>query len=178
MNWVLRSAIVFVLPLQYLAAEPEGREQSPDLAKSIAALAGAVDRLAGELAKDVAVRAADKEARRVEIAVSVMGLRYRKIDRLEGEIQSATREEEESARQLEFMKAQADQLRKQGRTENAELGEGARAEMAIVELRIKSEEDRIAHLRERAGALQNEVAAERRRVASLEALLDRWMEEP
>jgi len=46
----------------------------------------------------------------------------------------------------------------------------------MLDLRIKSQQDRSARLRERALELQNDVTAERRRLANVEAVLDAWME--
>ena len=177
MSRTLTCVVVLLTSLRVLAADsPSDAPPARELGRAVDQLKASVDRLAGLLERDVSTRAEDREARRIEIATSIMGLRYRKIERLEGELQGATREAEDSVRGVELMKAQVDQLRKQGRSENGELTDGAKAEIVVAEVRVKSEEDRIVTLRERASVLQNDLAAERRRLTSLEAMLDAWME--
>ena len=177
MRLMLRSVLVFFVPLQIWASDlPPDATPPREFGASIDKLAVALDRLAGLVEKDLAIRADEREARRVEVAVGIMGLRYRKIDRLEAEIQQSNHEEEEIARHLGLMKAEADQLDKQGRTESGELTQAAKNEIAMLDLRIKSQQDRSARLRERALELQNDVTAERRRLANVEAVLDAWME--
>ena len=177
MKWMLRSFLVLLVPLQLSATEPSGIAKTPvDLEKAVEKLSISLDRLAMLLEKDAAVRAEEREARRVELAVAVMGLRYRKIDRLEGEIQQMGREEEEFAKQIKLMNAEAEQLRNQGRTERGQVSEQAKGAIGEVELRIRLEEERIAGLGERKAALQNDLTAEQRRLVSVQAILDAWME--
>jgi hypothetical protein len=177
MNWILGAFVVAMVPIHVWASEPPSHMESPACpGPAILKLTSSVDRLAGLLEKDMAFRAEEREARRVEVAVTVIGLRYRKIDRLETEIQQISREEDESAPSISRMKAGVDQLGKQGRAESGALTEEAKAAIAEVELQIRFEEERIARLRERKIVLQNEVSAEQRRLASVEAILDAWME--
>src|ERR1043165_3044315 len=151
MNRIAMTLLMFILPLPIWAADAPMEAPPPrDLAAAIDKLAASVDRVLSVLEKELALRAEDREARWIEIAVAIIGLRYRKIDRLESEVQSASREEEESTRQFGFMKAQVDQLRKQGQTDTGEVSEAAKAELTMAELRVKSEEEHIANRRHRA----------------------------
>lgn len=177
MNWMLRFLLVLVVPLQVWAGEPPAPAKPQiDLGTALEKLTGSVDRLAVLLERELAFRAEEKETRRVELAVGIIGLRYRTIDRLETEIQQIAREEEESGRPLELMKAEEEQLGKQGRAVGGQLTEEAKGAIALIELRIKMEEERIAKLGDRKLALQNDVTAEQRRLAAVEAILDAWME--
>ena len=177
MKWMLRAVLLFLVPSQLWAGESVGEAIPPqDLGTTVAKLAASVDRLAGLLEKEMAFRAEEREALRVEIAVGIMGLRYRKIDKLEEEIQDVSRQEEELARQLGLMKAELDQLGKQSQAAGGEPSKGAKVEMTFLELRIKSEEDRIANLRERSSVLQSDVAMERRQLAKVAAMVNEWME--
>ena len=171
MRGIAKAALVLLLPFSAAAAEP-----ATDVGAAIDKLATSLDRLAGLLEKDVASRADEKESKRVELAVGIIGVRYRKIERLEEEIQGNTREEEDIAQQTELMKARVEQFTKQERSENGELSPELKSNLALMEIQSKASEDRAAKLRERNSALQAEVAAEKRKVASVEALIDDWMQ--
>jgi len=177
MNSLFRSVVVLVVPLPLLAAEaPPMAMPPPELGTAIHALTGAVERLAATLERDASSRADEQEDRRVEVAIGILEMRYRKIDRLEAEIQAIGREEEEFERQIGFMKAEVEQLDRQGRAESGQLTVEARGAIDQMELRIRLEEERIARSRERALVLQNDVTAEQRRLAGVEAIIDEWME--
>jgi len=147
-----------------------------DLRAPVEKLTASLDRLAALLEKEVALQSEEREARRVELAVGIMGLRYNKIDRLEAEIQGISRQEEEFPEVMQLMKADVERLDKQSRTETGQLSEDAKDTIARVELQIRLEEERIARLRERKLFLQGDLTAEQRRLASTEAILDAWME--
>ncbi len=168
MNWLPKAALLLVLPLPALAAEPE-------MGAALDKLTASVDRLAGLLEKDAAARAGERDGRRVEVAVAILGVRYRKIDRLEDEIRQNEREEEDLTQGIELTKSQRDEFAKLAQSESGDQSQTDRTRLAMVDAQIKSTEDRIAKLHERTGSLQADVAAEKRRVASIEALVEDWM---
>jgi len=177
MNRMLTSLLVCVAPLQVWAGEPPVQaELAETLGTAVARLTASLDRLAVLLEKEVELQSEEKEARRVEVAVGIMGLRYRKIDRLEAEIERINREEEEFPELMQLIKADMERLDKQGRAESGQLSEEARDAIAKAELQVRMEEQRITRVRERRLGLQNDLMAEQRRLASLEAVLDAWME--
>ena len=56
-----------------------------DVAEGVLRLASSVDRLLTMLEKDAQLRTEEKEARRVEVVVAILGIRYRKIAELESD---------------------------------------------------------------------------------------------
>jgi hypothetical protein len=165
-----KATLVLLLSFPVLAAEPPA-----DAGASIDKLTASVDRLARLLERDAPSRAEEREARRVEVAVGVLGVRYRKIDRLEDEIQRNAREEEELGQAIEMARAQRDEFAKQARGDGGEANPTLRNDLAMFDMHVKRSEDRAAKLRDRNNALQGEVASEKQRVASIEALIDDWL---
>ena len=179
MTWVLRFVLLSLLFSQVRAGESAtGAIPAQDLGTTVAKLSSSVDRLASLLEKEVALRAEEGKTRRVEIAVGILDVRYRKIERIETEIQEVSHQEEETVKALGLMKVEVDRLGKLGRTETAELGEAAKGEIASLEPRIKSEEEHLARLRERSLVLQADLAAEKKQVAGVEAVVNAWMATP
>ena len=177
MNWMLMSFLVLFMSTRAWAGDPAADvNPQADLGSGIEKLTASLDRLAVLLGQKLAFQAEEREARRVEVAVGIMGLRYRKIDRLEAEIQQTSREEPELSKQIGLMKAEVDQLGKQARVDSGEINEAAKGEMELMERRIRMEEERLARLGQRKVELQNDVAAEQRRLGNLEAILEAWME--
>ena len=73
MNWMLKSVFLFLLPLRVLAGEPAAPAlPPPDPGATLDKLTASVERLVGLLEREVTFRAEDREARRIEIAVSIM----------------------------------------------------------------------------------------------------------
>ena len=175
---LLRSFAVVVLSLPAWGADAPSAAPAPRDAGTTALdkLAGSVDRLVGLLEKEMALRTDERDTRRIEVALGVLELRYKKIDRLESEIQQSNRDEEETSTQLDVMKARADQLRKGLESQDGVPSAQIKDELAVLEIRIKSEEDRLTRMRERRSVLQNDLASERHRLASIEATLDAWLD--
>lgn len=177
MNFILRLLLVLAIPSALWADEPQSHtEPRADLGSAIEKLATSLDRLTVLLEKDVASRAEDKEARRVEVAVGVIGFRYRKIERFETEMRQVSRDEEHIADEITHMREAAEQYGRQERAENGQLNSDVKDAIANMELQIRLGEDRIARLRERKLVLQNDIVAEQRRLSTVEAVLDAWVE--
>jgi hypothetical protein len=135
-----------------------------------------VDRLVGRLEHDASVDSDDK-TRQVQVAVAILGLRYRKIEQLENEILRISREEEDAPDYEKMMQAELDRFIAAARTESGQLDDAARAEIDAIEQRMILERDRIARLRERKLVLENDLTAAQRRLSHVEAVLDTWLDE-
>jgi len=176
-NRIASCSLACAVLLQASASAIPALAQAPaDLGASVATLAASVERLATLLEKDLALRSEERNARQVDTAVAILGLRYRKIDQLEREIQGISREDEEFSDHMAMMRVEVERLDTQGRAESGQLSDEMKAEIAQMELQIKLQEDRMARLRDQRLVLQNDLTAERRRLSRVEAILDSWLE--
>jgi chromosome segregation ATPase len=156
-----------------LAAEPA--PPAAQVQAAIDRLVAAVDRLAALIEQG---RAEEREERRVQNAVGILMLRQRKIERLEGEIQGIGREIEQIEQRATLMKGQLEQMEAETRAEGGSIAEGPRREIAALELQLKLDQERAARIEGRRALLQGDLAAEQRRVANLEEILETWTERP
>jgi len=162
--------------LLVLTLASAARAQAPAPDPDIKALTDAVTRLASALERQASQRAEEQEARRVDVAASILTLRYRKIERLDTESESIDRDEEASRTSLELMKKQIEQYEQQSKTETGQVPPEAKRVIEQMTLQLQLEEDRIVKQRERAARIQAEAESERRRLAALEAILEDWLE--
>jgi chromosome segregation ATPase len=177
MNERIGSVLGCLMMVQTWAGALPAHAQTPaDVPLAIEKLAASVDRLAVLLEREIALRSEDREARRVEVAVGILGIRYRKIDQLEGEIGRLGRDEDEFRQQIGELRAEIEALDRQGRAEDGQLGREAKQIIDEVERRTALLEERVRGLGEKKLLLQNDLAAEQRRLSSLEAFLDAWLE--
>lgn len=167
---------MFLLPW---VGEVPAQVQPPEgFGTAVEELTASLDRLARLLEKDLAFRSEEREVRRVEVAVGILGLRYRKVDQSEAEIRRISHEEEEFPERMRQVKADLEILDKRGRAEaeDGQLSDMMKYAIAEEEMRIRSEEERMARQRERRLILENQLTAEQRRLADLEAILDAWLD--
>ena len=177
MSWRIRTVLVCVVLLQIPVSAAPVRAQVPeDLGNSVDKLTTTVDRLANLLERELALNAETRETRQVEAAVAILGLRYRKIDRIESELRRIGGEEQEFPDHMAWLKSELDLVNKQDRSETGQLSEGAKDAIEQMELRIRLAEDRMVRLREQKIILQNDLTAEQRRLSHIEAILDTWLE--
>lgn len=139
-------------------------------------LTAAVDRLTAAVEKLAASRAADDAMRRVEVAVSILGLRYRKIERMESEISSLDRQEENDREMVDQMRFQIDAFGKGEPVEGGPSPDQMKLFVAEAETRMAQTEERIQRSRERKSMLQADVERERRGVAALEETVEAWLD--
>jgi len=175
-NLALRACVLGAL----LVSGPARAQTAPeaggqDLDAAIRKLSTAIERLAGAVEKAAASKSEDQESRRIDLAVSVLGLRTRRIERLESQIDSLGREEDESTGTVRFLRERIETVQKEGRTETGELSAEAKREIADVELGIRQLEEQSAKAAERKSALEADLAVERRRVTDLERLVEAWV---
>lgn len=169
MRGFVTGALVFTFAASVVLAQP-----APD--PDIKALTDAVTKLAAVLERQASQRAEEQEARRVDVAASILTLRYRKIERLDAESESIDRDEENSRTSLELMKKNIEQYESQSRTEAGQIPPEAKQAIEQMQLQLKLEEERLVKQRERGALLQAEAESERRRLAGLEAILEDWLE--
>ena len=77
---------------------------------------------------------------------------------------------------LQMMRKELERAEAELRAETDQLTDTAREELDLWEAQIEIEEDRLARLRERKVLLENDLAAEQRRLVRVEAILDDWLE--
>ena len=177
MKWMLTSLLALVIPIKALSGDPPAEANlQADLGSSIEKLTASLDKLALRFEQQVTFQAEEREARRVEIAVAIMALRYRKIDRLEMEIERIGREKGDLAKHIELTREEMEQVGKQGRAEGGQLSDEAKGAIASMEQQVRLEEGRIVDLGQRELVLQNDATTEQRRLTKVEAILDAWME--
>lgn len=147
-----------------------------DLALAAQTLSDAVDRLARALEKEALQRTEDHESRRVTLAVGILGLRYRKIERLEGELRDLEREEDGVKEGVTMIKAEIESLEEKSQADMTQAGAEERQQAAQYQKQIKFFEERQERLREQIAAVQVQIATERRRLGDLEAVVDAWLD--
>ena len=178
MKWMIRMLLICsLLTLQFGAAGSSAQDHSPeDLGSAIDRLTTTVERLTTILDAGTAFESDERETQRVEVAVSILALRYRKIEQLEREIQRISREEEEIPDSMAMMQADVEQYESYARAETGQLSEQDKEGIAAMELRIRLEQDRLDRLAERRLLLENDLAAAQRRLSSIESILDAWLD--
>lgn len=138
-------------------------------------LSESVNRLAKALEKEAGFSAEEREARRVDLAISILGLRYRKIERLEGELRDLLRKEDNWDEAIKMMKAEVEAQEDKRRAELSQTTTEEKRMAASYEKEIKHLEGRITRLAEQKAVVQNQINAERRRLDDLEAIVDAWL---
>jgi len=172
-----RRALVIAWAISLVAASGVSA-QTPETEKgdALEKLAGSMEHLAAALEREVGRCEQDKEMQRLQVVTAILGLRYRKIDDIEGEIRSAEREENDVRDHLTLLRVEPDQIDEQARSAEGEANRSAKAEKTALEARVKVQEDRIGKLGERRSLLQGELSEETRRLTHIERILDDWLE--
>lgn len=171
-----RLAASLVLLLIRPASVRAGETPQPVTDASIRRLSAAVERLGALLEKEAVARADERESRRIETVISILGLRTRKIERLESEIESLGREEEEARDAVRRVRERIETIEKEGRTETGEIPADVKREVGEMETGARYAEVRATRAAERRSLLEGDLAAELRRVADLEHLVGTWVE--
>jgi hypothetical protein len=176
MSRTLKTLLPCVVLLAATAA-PAAELPPPELASSLTRLSASLDRLSAALEKNAA-RSDDASAgQRVQVAVGILGLRMRKVDRLEGEVRGLANEGEEIRNQMEIMKTQFAENDDQRRLEGREMTPEERAMRTQMDVFLVTMEARIRTLDERKSALEAELDAQLRGLSRLEAMLEDWMKQ-
>jgi len=177
MKPVVKSVLLILLLLPALTGIAAAQADPPeDLQAALTRLTTAVERLVVMLEQREARELAENNARQVAVAVDILQLRYRKIERIEEEIRDIEQEESYFPESQEMLNAEIERVESQGRSETGDLEGWARVEIESMELRIGLEAERIKSLREKKLLLENDLAAEQRRLTAVEAILDEWLD--
>jgi predicted nucleic acid-binding Zn-ribbon protein len=140
-------------------------------------LAAAVERLANLVERESRARKEDSASRRVEVAVAVLGLRYRKMERLEEELKLIDQSEATTREQISMIRSQMEMFSKVQPSESEMTPERKKVVVEEVERQIAILDARIKAGAERRQVVQGELENERRDVAGLEDTVSAWLEE-
>ena len=165
-----------------LLCSSPGRTADPvpeDLSAALSRLSVSLDRLAAAMEKTAAGSDDARAGQRVQVAIGILGLRTRKVERLEAEIRQLGNEGEDIKNQFAVLKAQLEEIDEKRRQE----GQEATPDEIAIQQQMKSQMDRglvfaearLRTLEERKTALQTELDAELRGLAGLEAMLSDWL---
>ena len=146
-----------------------------DTAAALAKLSASLDRLSAAIERQAAAGEDARAGKRVEVAIGILGLRTRKVDRLEAEIRALGNEGEDIRNQLELMKGQMSEVAERAREEGRETSTEERAMREAMEQGQRMAESRIRTLEERKSAMQAELDNELRGLSRLEAMLEDWL---
>lgn len=178
MKPVISKALVFgFASLVAVVALPAQAQPADEMSQALGRLTTTIDRLATLMEQSVAIQSEERQTRQVEVAVGILGLRYRKIEQLEEEILRISRQEEEFEGMMTMLNEQRDVIERQSRSEAGQVTDEGREAIRTMETRIQIEEDRIARLQEKKLLLENDLAGEKKRLSHVEAILDTWLDE-
>lgn len=147
------------------------------LAGPLERLAASLDRLAAAVEKQASASKDARAAQRVEVAIGILGLRTRKVDRLEAEIRQLGNEGDDLKSQLAVMKGQLEEGDERRRQEARETTAEEREVRQQMDRGLALAEGRVRTLEERKSALQAELDAELRGLSRLEAMLEDWLKD-
>jgi len=168
-------AVVFLFSLTAVSAADD--PATGDLAGAVSRLATAMERLSAAMEKQASSTRDTREGERVQVAVEILGLRMRKVERLEGSVAQLKNETDDLRNQLGILKTQFAESDDQRRQEGKELTAEERSMRADMERGLAMAEGRIKTMEERKSGMEAELDAELRGLAGLEAILDDWLKQ-
>jgi hypothetical protein len=143
---------------------------------SCARLLPAIERLEAMLAQEARARAAESETQRLQVVMTLLGLRYRNIEGLESSLRSAETEETEIRSAMASVQAQLEALEEAARSSPPPPDAERRAQRSEIDAVSKGLEERAKGVRERKAMYQGQLAVERRDIERLEAVVRAWLE--
>lgn len=167
---------VLIIALASVAAPgPAAQEGAEE--KACARLLPAVESLEALLVQEAKARTAENETQRMQVVMTLLGLRYHNIDALESSLRTYEAEDDDIRGALARSQAQLEALDEAARSSVGSAPDPQRkAERAEVDAILKGLEERARGLRERKASDQVQLALERRDIEKLEAVVRAWVE--
>lgn len=179
-------SMLFFLPFHTLAQQDGAAPSRDPVAEE---LSHSLRRVADALERFLESQRADVELKLIEVASRVLQLHWEQIALLRSAAETANEEALKSEQQRQLSLAELDILDERERElratpenednsgERRERIRGLREERLQLESYIEQERDRAWRMREQANVYQSEMAEMRSRVAHLEAVIARWLED-
>jgi chromosome segregation ATPase len=178
--------MLFLLPLPSLAQQ-ESAPPSPDPVAE--ELSSSLRRVANALERVLESQRADVELKRIEVASRILQLHWEQIAQLRSAAEAAEEEAASAEQNQQLLLAELDilsdrerELRDAPESED-DSGERRgrtrqlREERQKLESYIEQDKDRAWRMRDQASVYQSEMAEIRSRVAHLEAVIARWLDD-
>jgi chromosome segregation ATPase len=178
--------MLFLLPLPSLAQQ-ESAPPSPDPVAE--ELSSSLRRVANALERVLESQRADVELKRIEVASRILQLHWEQIAQLRSAAEAAEEEAASAEQNQQLLLAELDILSDRERElRDAPEGEDdsgerrgrtrqLREERQKLESYIEQDKDRAWRMRDQASVYQSEMAEIRSRVAHLEAVIARWLDD-
>lgn len=145
--------------------------------KNCAQLLPAIESLKAMLVHEAKARTSDGETQRIQLVMTLLGLRYHNIEALESSLRSAESEETDLRGALARAQAQMDALDEAARNAASQTPDAERkAARAEVDANLKGLEERVKGLRERNANYRGQLALERHDIDKLEEMVRAWIE--
>jgi chromosome segregation ATPase len=175
---MLRSKIVCALAMVLASGAATGAAaQDAAGERACAQLLPAIDHLEAALAQDAKARTVDNDTQRMQLVVTLLGLRYRNIEALESSLRTAETEENDIRGATARGQAQLEALDEAARNSSGSTPDAERkAQRAEIDANMKGLEERAKGLRERKANVQGQLALERHDIEKLESVVRGWIE--
>ena len=142
-----------------------------------AQLISSIESLKEMLGQESKARTAERESQRMQLVVTLLGLRYRNIEGVESRLRTLDSEEDDVRGGMARLGAQLDALDELARTSpETPPDPQRRGQKASFEADLKALEERAKGIRERRATYQGQLALERRDIEKLEAVVRDWIE--
>lgn len=162
--------------LAFGAARGSFAEESVD-PKACALLLPAIERLQQLLVQEAKARTAETETQRMQVVMTLLGLRYHNIESLESSLRGYESEEDDLRGAMVREQAQLESIDEAARNATTPVPDAERkAQRAEFEAVLKGLEEKTKGLRERRMVAQGQLAIERHDIEKLEALVRAWLE--
>ena len=169
-----RTTLLFALALAF--ATRTFAQENLD-SKVCAQLLPAIERLERMLVQEAKARTAQSDTQRMQVVMTLLGLRYHNIESLESSLRSYESEEDDLRGAMAREQAQLESIEEAARTATTPVPDAERkAQRAEFEAVLKGLEEKAKGLRERKSTAQGQLAVERHDLEKLEALVRTWLE--
>ena len=135
-----------------------------------------IESLKAILAQEAGARTAEHETQRMQLVMTLLGLRYRNIESIESSLRNAEAEEEDIRGAVARGQAQLEALDEAARNAAAPADPERKAQRAEIEANLKGLEERAKGLRDRKAAYQGKIFLERHDIDKLETVVRGWLE--
>ena len=175
---MLRRSLAFVIALGITTAhgrvwaQAEGTAPPTDLSRLVAA----VERLVQVLESQAREREDRREFERLQVLVSVLSIRSRKVESLESDLRDLEAQDQSTRMELSQVKTQLEQLDLQETPASDPPKPEIKMVVRMYQNRQKELEDLLMKLEDRRVQAQNDLAAAKRRLAQLETRLEDWID--
>jgi hypothetical protein len=172
-----RTTIAVGLAFFLHAAAAADETPPPELAGAVSRLAVAIEHMSVAMDKQAANGSDARDRERVQVAVEILGLRMRKVERLESGALQLKNEADDMRNQLAILKTQISESDDERRQEGRELTAEERTMQVSMQRGLAMAEARIKSMEERKSGLEAELDAELRGLSTLEAILNDWLKQ-